>query len=302
MNLRDLELPDPQRDVASRFLELCLADPRIVAAFIGGSHARGQADEYSDLDLYFVTTDEAYEDFVTDKARFAHQLGRLLFLEDFGEVHGSLFVHENGTEGEFWFGRQSDFQAICRGPYTVLFDRLDLLEGGEFPAPAADHERQLEVLRRQIDWFWHELSHFIKAMGRRQWWFAYGQVEAMRRMCVMLARLDHDFTDTAAVESEPYFKSRSRCRWPSCNLSEARVARSNGRRCFKRAEPCASIIGLWLPHWRRPTASPIRSSLNNSCGLSCCGLNHEVVQDAARIAPVVLASTRSEGAQGGYRS
>lgn len=206
MNLRDLKLPDPQRDVASRFLELCLADPRIVAAFIGGSHARGQADEYSDLDLYFVTTDEAYEDFVTDKARFAHQLGRLLFLEDFGEVHGSLFVHENGTEGEFWFGRQSDFQAICSGPYTVLFDRLDLLEGGEFPAPAADHERQLEVLRRQIDWFWHELSHFIKAMGRRQWWFAYGQVEAMRRMCVMLARLDHDFTDTAAVESEPYFK------------------------------------------------------------------------------------------------
>lgn len=162
--------------------------------------------DYSDLDLYFVTTDEAYEDFVTDKARFAHQLGRLLFLEDFGEVHGSLFVHENGTEGEFCFGRQSDFQAICSGPYTVLFDRLDLLEGGEFPAPAADHERQLEVLRRQIDWFWHELSHFIKAMGRRQWWFAYGQVEAMRRMCVMLARLDHDFTDTAAVESEPYFK------------------------------------------------------------------------------------------------
>ena len=206
MNLRELELPIPHRAVASRFLDLCLADPRIVAAFIGGSYASGQADEFSDLDLYFVTTDEAYGDFVANKAGFARQLGRLLFLEDFGEAHGYLFVHENGTEGEFWFGRQSDFQGICSGPYQVLFDRLGLLGGDEFPTPAADHERQLAVLRRQIDWFWHELSHFIKAMGRKQLWFAYGQVEAMRRMCVILARLDVDFTDAAALEGEPYFK------------------------------------------------------------------------------------------------
>ncbi len=206
MNLRGLDLPDPQRVVASRFLDLCLADRRIIAAFIGGSHARGQADQYADLDLYFVTTDEAYEDFVSEKTRFAHQLGRLLFLEDFGVMHGALFVHENGTEGEFWFGRQSDFQTICSGPYQILFDRLGLLEGGAFPAPAADRERQLDVLRRQIDWFWHDLSHFIKAMGRQQWWFAYGQVEALRRMCVMLARLNHDFNDATVAEGEPYFK------------------------------------------------------------------------------------------------
>ncbi|MBL8093233.1 MAG: nucleotidyltransferase domain-containing protein [Anaerolineales bacterium] len=206
MNLRELGLPNPQHVVASRFLDLCRADPRIVAAFIGGSYASGQADEFSDLDLYCVTTDEAYGDFVANKAGFARQLGRLLFLEDFGEAHGYLFVHENGTEGEFWFGRQSDFQAICSGPYQVLFDRLGLLGGGELPTPVADHERQLAVLRRQIDWFWHELSHFIKAMGRRQLWFAYGQVEAMRRMCVILARLDVDFTDAGALEGEPYFK------------------------------------------------------------------------------------------------
>jgi len=206
MDLRELELPNNQRDIASRFLAVCLADARIVAAFLGGSHARGQADEYSDLDLYFVTTDEAYEEFLAEKARFAHQLGKLLFLEDFGVPHGYLFIHANGTEGEFWFGRQSDYQDICSGPYKVLFDRFGILVGGVFPTPVADQAMQMGVLRRQIDWFWHELSHFIKAMGRKQWWFAYGQIEAMRRICVILARLNHDFTDATAEEGEPYFK------------------------------------------------------------------------------------------------
>lgn len=206
MDLAKLELPDNQRDIASRFLAVCLADPRIVAAFVGGSHARGQADEYSDLDLYFVTTDEAYEEFLAEKAQFARQLGKLLFLEDFGQTHGYLFIHENGTEGEFWFGRQSDFQDISTGPYKVLFDRFGILPGGVFPTAVAAQANQLGLIRRQIDWFWHELSHFIKAMGRRQLWFAYGQVEAMRRMCVILARLDVDFTDAGALEGEPYFK------------------------------------------------------------------------------------------------
>ena len=206
MDLGELKLPHNQFEVASRFLAVCLADARIVAAFVGGSHARGQADEYSDLDLYFVTTDEAYEEFLAEKARFAGKLGKLLFLEDFGQPHGYLFIHENGAEGEFWFGRQSDFQDICSGPYKVLFDRYGILPGGVFPTAVAAQANQLGLLRRQIDLFWHELSHFMKAMGRKQWWFAYGQIEAMRRMCVILTRLNHDFGDADVAEGEPYFK------------------------------------------------------------------------------------------------
>jgi hypothetical protein len=60
-------------------------------------------------------------------------------------------------------------------------------------------------LRQQLNGFWHELSHFIKAMARRQLWFAHGQLEAMRQICVNLARLRYDFSD-AAVGEEPYFK------------------------------------------------------------------------------------------------
>ena len=50
------------------FITSCESDERVVAAFIGGSYVRGQADTYSDLDLYLITTDGKYED-VPGRAR-----------------------------------------------------------------------------------------------------------------------------------------------------------------------------------------------------------------------------------------
>jgi len=68
-----------------------------------------------------------------------------------------------------------------------------------------EHAAQVERLQRQINWFWHDLSHFIKAIGRRQLWFAYGQLDVLRQNCVNLARLRYNFTD-AYDQEEPYFK------------------------------------------------------------------------------------------------
>ena len=206
MDIHELHLPENHRETASRFVAACQADDRIVAAFLGGSYASEDADKFSDLDLYFVTTDESYEDFLLEKERFVHQLGEPFFLEDFGVPHGYCFMLSNTTEGEFWFGSESHFKNIYSGPYKVLLDKKNILVGEAFPAPIADQNKQLEVLQRQIDWFWHELSHFIKAMGRNQLWFAYGQIETMRRMCTRLARLKHNFSDAYLEEDEPYFK------------------------------------------------------------------------------------------------
>jgi hypothetical protein len=60
-------------------------------------------------------------------------------------------------------------------------------------------------LRRQVYWFWHDLSHFITAMGRGQLWWGYGQLEALRRYCVDLVRLRQDFGDRDAAD-DSYWK------------------------------------------------------------------------------------------------
>ncbi|MEO6062556.1 MAG: aminoglycoside 6-adenylyltransferase [Thermoflexales bacterium] len=200
-----MKLPDNYQDVVDRFIAVCQADKRIVAAFLGGSYAKDEADKYSDLDLYLVATDEAYGALLAQRDDLIRKLGEPLFLESFGRTHGRFVIFSNGADCEIWFGRESGYHQIHVGAYRVLLDKTGILAGEAFPMQEADPARQTEILRQQIDWFWHELSHFIKAMGRKQLWFAFGQLEVMRQMCVNLARLRHDFSDAYGGE-EPYFK------------------------------------------------------------------------------------------------
>jgi hypothetical protein len=87
----------------------------------------------------------------------------------------------------------------------VLLDKTGILDGVAFLGRQPAQEVQVETLRRQIYWFWHDLSHFTVAMGRGQLWWAQGQLEALRGYCVNLARLRDDPADPD-VGREPYFK------------------------------------------------------------------------------------------------
>jgi hypothetical protein len=197
MDAPEIQMPHNHQVVTNRFIAACQADERVVAAFLGGSYAQGTADAYSDLDFGLITTDEAYDDFVAGREAFIRLLGEPAFLEDFGSAVTVFFIFPDGTEGELAFGRQSQFNHIHSGPYRVLLDKKRILAEAIFPWPKAAQAEQLETLRRLIYWFWHDLSHFITAMGRGQLWWAYGQLELLRLMCINLARLRQNFSAEA---------------------------------------------------------------------------------------------------------
>jgi len=190
------------QDVLNRFVAACQTDERIIAATLYGSHARGVADAYSDLDLGLITTDEAYEDFVAGREAFIRLLGEPLFLEDFDLPHMVFCIFSGGIEVELSFGRESQFNHNHDGLYEVLLDKKDILTGAVFSRRRPTQAEQRETLRRLIYWFWHDLSHFIAALGRGQLWWAHGQLEELRRYCVNLERLRHNF----AAEADGYDK------------------------------------------------------------------------------------------------
>ena len=196
---------DQHQIVVDRFVAACRADERVVAAFLGGSNARDEADEHSDLDLCVITTDAAFETFITEREKFLRLLGEPVFVEVFGQPNVVFFVLADGTEGELYFGSQGHRDSIHSGPFKVLLDKKGILSGMTFTEETVDPAEQTETLRRLITGFWHELSHFITAMGRGQLWWAYGQLEALRSHCVSLERLRHDFSAWAGGD-EPYFK------------------------------------------------------------------------------------------------
>jgi predicted nucleotidyltransferase len=193
--------PDPGVVIA-RFVDACVADDRIVAAFLSGSHVTGNADEYSDLDLGVITTDAAFADVLADRRAFVSRLGDPLFLDHFGREWNVFFILADGTEGEIFFGRAGSLEEIDVGPFEALVDERGILVGAAFPYSPPDPDEQREQLRQVVNWFWHELSHLIAAMGRGDLWWAYGQLEAMRGHCVNLMRIQHG----AGAQDEPYEK------------------------------------------------------------------------------------------------
>lgn len=189
--------------ILDRFTAACQADPRVLAATLYGSHAHNTADEWSDLDIGVIVADNAYDDFAAEREAFVRQLGEPLFIEDFDNDGLLFFILADGTEGELSYDRASNFIEPY-GVWRALVDKVDILVEAK-PRPASDAAEQIETLRRQITWFFHDLSHFITAMGRDQLWWAAGQLEILRRVCINLARLRHDFGD-GEVGDDPWFK------------------------------------------------------------------------------------------------
>jgi hypothetical protein len=197
MHLRDNQLLGIHQRFIDRFVDACRADTRVVAAFLGGSYAKGAADAYSDLDLCLITSDAAYESFYAGRAVFLQGLGELVFMEVFDRPNIVFGMFAEGLDVELCLGSESHMAQLHCGSYQVLLDKAGLLEGAVFPMDAPPHAEQAETLRRTIAWFWHDLAHFIAAMGRGQLWWAQSQLSELRRYCVNLPRLERNFAAEA---------------------------------------------------------------------------------------------------------
>jgi len=195
--------PNDLRPFLDRFVAACAQDDRIVAAFLGGSRGRGEADVYSDVDLCVIASNDAYEALIRDRAAFVGRLGTPLCLEDFGFSDIVFFILDDGTEGELFLGSEERLEELDPGPtIRTLFDPGGILEGVVFAEERMDRTEQQEVLRQILTWCWHELSHFTTAMGRGELWWAAGQLESLRGRCVNLVRVEHG----AFAGEEPHEK------------------------------------------------------------------------------------------------
>ena len=126
-------------------------------------------------------------------------------MEDF-DLPGIVFlIFPDGSEVEISYVRESQANHVLSEPFKTLLDKKNITAGVVSRDHEVDRDGQTEKLRRLIYWFWHELSHFITAMGRGQLWWAHGQMGALRLYCMNLARLQNDFSD-AGVGEEGYFK------------------------------------------------------------------------------------------------
>ncbi len=193
---------DPRDALVERLAEVCSHDERVVAVFEGGSRARGEADEHSDIDASVIVVDDAYAEIVGAKAAFVDSITDALFVEDFGIEHMAFVITPDDVELELHFFRVGDLDAIHAGPHRVLLDPRDILQSRTFPPETTDEAARLRQLREILMWFWHDVGHFTTAIARGRLWWAAGQLEQLRNACINLVRIEQG----GEAEDEPYWK------------------------------------------------------------------------------------------------
>ena len=193
--------------LVARFIEAAERDARLVAVALVGSNATGHADEHSDLDLFLVTEDADFEAFIADRDAFLTSVDRPLFIESWGHRDRWFFVYEGGADGELTVIPAGKLVSAFDAPFIPLLDKRGVLAGIEAttPVPRPVGPEQRTEIQRRLDGFWHDYAHFVTAWGRSQWWWANGQLEALRGRCANLLRLAANPTDPE-VGDEPYWK------------------------------------------------------------------------------------------------
>ncbi|MHA4947564.1 nucleotidyltransferase domain-containing protein [Micromonospora sp. SD19] len=172
-----------ERDlIRERLLRLAAQDPAVVAAAITGSHASGDEDRWSDVDLAFA---------VSDPLDAVMRRWTQLMYRDFAAVHhwdlpsGSMlyrvFLLPHCLEVDLAFGPEADFGP--RGPgWRLIF-------GQATPSQA--------VMASGYDTIaglaWHHALHARISIERGRYWQAEHWISAMRTQTMSLAcqRLGH---------------------------------------------------------------------------------------------------------------
>ena len=126
---RDSEIPK-QRQLIKEAIERDLTDDMdIIAVFYGGSIGNQDSDNYSDLDLRIVVTEEAFEKYRKNKKERAAKWGNVLFYEDvpyanYSSAHYDSFVKVD----TFYYRLQDIMPSIWLRNIEVVYDSSEMLE------------------------------------------------------------------------------------------------------------------------------------------------------------------------------
>ncbi len=158
--------------------ELLEEDSRVVAAWLEGSIARGEEDDFSDIDLWIAVKDNRFTHFIETREQFATQLGAVvsilypkdendgppidsfhILLEGYPSTLG-VDVHVQQQSRKFWFTKDSAAEE-CK----VLFDKENVIKMHPFN-PQQIEEYARDAFQYTMLQFWHTLPHVTALIER----------------------------------------------------------------------------------------------------------------------------------------
>lgn len=127
--------PAPELEPAAaalllRIVDLLRAEPRVLAAWLYGSHGRGEADEYSDLDVWVVTedVDGLLADWPTLADRLGSELASVVLIEPIRGQPAIRCILADWTHYDVWVSSPDEVPHRSADTVRLLFDRAGLAQ------------------------------------------------------------------------------------------------------------------------------------------------------------------------------
>ncbi|MFC1598332.1 aminoglycoside 6-adenylyltransferase, partial [Patescibacteria group bacterium] len=149
--------------------EVLDADTRVVACWLEGSIARGEDDDFSDIDLWIAVKERSFQDFIDDREQFAAQLGTVvsvLYPKTLGQNDAidsfqilledqpaslTVDVDVQKASRKFHFTKDSAAEEC-----EVIFDKANIIKYKAFN-PQAVEEYVGDLFEDTVPRFWHRL-------------------------------------------------------------------------------------------------------------------------------------------------
>jgi hypothetical protein len=168
----------------ARIIAALEADQRVAAAWLTGSLGKGNADEWSDIDLWIGVDDVALSDVLATQTQIVSAVGTPILIEEAPQNApaggGYMAVLYAGsvaplTVDWYWVGASS---ARLPSDSRVLFMRANVL--AETIAPPLTPTEHEQVALAKSAFIWMMIGITAKKIARRQSWAALRLIEMTR--------------------------------------------------------------------------------------------------------------------------
>jgi hypothetical protein len=159
-----------------RLLERAVArfqdDVRVVGLVVGGSLAHGATDFYSDVDLYIVVQDEAFDGIFAERDATVKAVGSPLFGFTVDPMPGGstdhIVIYEGPVKFDFMYLKESDLKptpkwvgcAVLKGAIGHVGDVVARSEGLAPPQPTTT--ALLELNQKFWTWCWYVFGKIVR--------------------------------------------------------------------------------------------------------------------------------------------
>jgi hypothetical protein len=174
-NLLDIRR-DESKILLQRVVESLEADERVAAAWLFGSHGRGDADDLSDIDLWVVVEDKYIGELVAKRREYVARPGEPLLMVEApqnaptgGGYLLALYEGEAGPHQIDWYW-QPQSQARIPQQVAILFNRANIPHAEQ--APPQSTEEVARIASEKVAFFWAMCDIAAKKIARRQSWAA----------------------------------------------------------------------------------------------------------------------------------